>query len=192
VNFIRQAKNLGLFDRFPVFMALGASMEVLEALGTQMPLGQWVGTRYWWQTPDTPVNREFVRRFRDRYQTYPSYNAQNAYVGVRLLATATNTAGSTDSNAVIDALRGLEYEAPMGKLLLRSQDHQAVVNVTWGKTAASPNYDFRILDPIRVFEGNSVARPVEATGCQMDVADARRKSRRPTGDSDGSLRAKRR
>ncbi|MGC9524008.1 MAG: ABC transporter substrate-binding protein [Limnospira sp.] len=191
VTFVRQAANLRLFDRFPVFMELGAAMEVLEALGTQMPLGQWVGSRYWWQTPDTRINREFVRRFRDRYNTYPSYNAQNAYVGVQLLAIATNNAGSTDSNAVIDALKGLEYEAPMGKLTLRPQDHQAVVNVTWGKTAASPDYNFRILDPIRVFDGNTVTRPVEATGCQLAVARVHRQPRRPIGDSDGKLRTRR-
>jgi len=185
VTFVRQATNLGLFDRFPVFMELGAAMEVLQALGGQMPLGQWVGSRYWWQTPDTRVNREFVRRFRDRYNTYPSYNAQNAYVGVQLLATATEQAGSTDSNAVIDALRGLEYEAPMGRLTVRPQDHQAVVNVTWGKTAASPDYNFRILDPVRVFEGEAVTPPPEATGCQMGVADARRKFRHPRGGLSG-------
>ncbi len=167
INFVRQAQSFELFKQFPVYMELGAAMEVLKALGEQMPVGQWVGTRYWWQTPDTEINRNFVAKFREQYQTYPSYNAQNAYVGLKLLALAANTAETTEAKAVIQALEGLEYEAPMGKLVLRQSDHQAIANVTWGKTAASPNYDFRILEPIVVVEGESVTRSPQKTDCKL-------------------------
>ena len=167
INFVRQANSFGLFKQFPVYMELGAALEVLTALGEQMPVGQWVGTRYWWQTPDTEVNRNFVARFRQQYQTYPSYNSQNAYVGLKLLALAANLAGTTETKAVIQVLEGLEYEAPMGKLVLRKSDHQAIANVTWGKTAASSDYNFRILEPIVVIEGQSVTRSPAETGCQL-------------------------
>ena len=167
INFVRQANSFGLFKQFPVFMELGAAMEVLTALGEQMPVGQWVGTRYWWQTPDTEVNRNFVAKYRQKYQTYPSYNAQNAYVGLKLLALAVELAGTTETQAVIQALEGLEYEAPMGKLVLRPSDHQAIANVTWGQTAASPDYSFRILEPMVVIEGNSITRAPAKTSCKL-------------------------
>ncbi len=167
INFVRQANSFGLFKQFPVYMELGAAMEVLTALGEQMPVGQWVGTRYWWQTPDTEVNHNFVAKFRQKYQTYPSYNSQNAYVGLKLLTLAANLAGTTETQAVIQALEDLEYEAPMGKLVLRKSDHQAIANVTWGKTAASSDYHFRILEPIVVIEGQSVTRSPAETGCQL-------------------------
>ena len=167
INFIRQANSFGLFQQFPVFMELGAAMEVLTALGEQMPVGQWVGTRYWWQTPDTEANRNFVSRFRQKYQAYPSYNAQNAYVGLKLLAQAANLAGTIETKAVIQSLKGLEYEAPMGKLVLRSSDHQAIANVTWGKTAASADYNFRILEPIVVLKGDSITRSSTETDCKL-------------------------
>ena len=167
INFVRQANSFGLFKQFPVYMELGAAIEILTALGEQMPGNQWVGTRYWWQTPDTEINRNFVAKFRQKYQTYPSYNAQNAYVGLKLLALAANLAQTTETKAVIQALEGLEYEAPMGKLIIDKSDHQAVANVTWGKTTASPDYDFRILDPIVVVEGDSITRSVKDTKCKM-------------------------
>lgn len=167
INFIRQANSFGLFQQFPVFMELGAAMEVLTALGEQMPVGQWVGTRYWWQTPDTEVNRNFVSRFRQKYQAYPSYNAQNAYVGLKLLAQAANLAGTIETKAVIQSLKGLEYEAPMGKLVLRPSDHQAITNVTWGKTVASADYNFRILEPIVVLKGDSITRSSTETDCKL-------------------------
>ena len=167
VNWIRQAADFGLFSQFPIYMELGAAMEVLTALGKQMPTDQWVGTRYWWPTPDTPVNRQFVQTFRQRYQAYPSYNAQNGYVGLHLLAAAANDAGTSDTDAVIEALEGRQYEAPMGPLTLRADDHQAIVDVTWGKPIASPEYDFHILDPTQVISGESVTRPAPLTQCQM-------------------------
>ena len=167
INFVRQANSFGLFKQFPVYMELGAAMEVLTALGEQMPVGQWVGTRYWWQTPDTEVNRNFVAQFQRQYQSYPSYNAQNAYVGINLMAMAANLTGTIETKAVIETLEGLEYEAPMGKLVLRQSDHQAIANVTWGKTAASPDYNFRILEPIVVVEGDSITRSPQKTGCNL-------------------------
>ncbi|NES82870.1 MAG: ABC transporter substrate-binding protein [Moorea sp. SIO2B7] len=171
INFVRQGNSFGLFEKFPVYMELGAAMEVLTALGEQMPIGHWVGTRYWWQTPDTEVNRNFVAKFRQKYQTYPSYNAQNAYVGIKLLAMAANLAKSTETQAVIKALEGLEYEAPMGKLIIAKSDHQATANVTWGKTAASDDYNFRILEPIVVVEGNSIRRSLTENHCQISIMD---------------------
>ena len=167
VNWIRQANDFGLFSQFPVYMELGAAMEVLTALGEEMPTGQWVGTRYWWPMPDTEVNRRFVEKFRKRYNTYPSYNAQNGYVGLHLLAAAANEAGTTDTEAVIEALEGRQYEAPMGKLTIRAGDHQAIVDVTWGKTIASSEYNFRVLEAIQVVKGESVTRSLPLTGCQM-------------------------
>ena len=169
INFVRQANSFDLFKQFPVYMELGAAIEVLTALGEQMPVNQWVGTRYWWQTPDTEVNRNFVARFRQKYQTYPSYNAQNAYVGIKLLALAANSAGTTETKAVIQALEGLEYEAPMGKLIINKSDHQAIANVTWGKTAANPDYKFRILEPIVVVEGDSITRASKQKKCKKSI-----------------------
>ena len=169
VNFIRQANTFGLFGEFPIYMELGAAMEVLKALGDQMPTEQWVGTRYWWQVPETTVNERFVSKFRDRYNTYPSYNAQNGYVGLHLLAAAANEAGTTDTNTVIEALEGRQYEAPMGTLTLRAADHQAIADVTWGKTATDEGYTFCVLDPIRILKGEAVTRTPAVTGCKLAV-----------------------
>ncbi|RME44349.1 MAG: ABC transporter substrate-binding protein [Chloroflexi bacterium] len=156
VNFVHQGQALGLFQRFPVFMELGAALEVLEALGSTMPEGLWVGTRYWFAWADTPVNRHFVDSFYRQYGRYPSYNAQNAYVGMHLLAQAITEADSLDSRRVIQALEGLSRETPMGWVTLRSQDHQGIANAVWGETQADSAFPFRTLEPVWVFDGNEI------------------------------------
>jgi branched-chain amino acid transport system substrate-binding protein len=157
VRFVRQANTANLWNDFPFYMELGAAMEVLSSLGNEMPTGLQVGTRYWWgHRADVPANKTFVDKFTQQYGTRPSYNAQNAYVGLHLLAAAANEAKSIETDKVIEALRGRTYEAPMGPMTIRPEDHQAVVEVAWGKTAAGTGYDHRILDPIRVLQGDQI------------------------------------
>lgn len=161
VTLICQGQELGLFDRYPVYMGLGAAMEVLETLGETMPEGLWVGTRYWFRWSDTPANQRFVDAYHQRYGSYPSYNAQNAYTGMHLLAQGVNQAGTLEPEAVIQSLEGITWEAPMGQVRLRPEDHQGVANAVWGETRASPDYPFRILDPVWIFEGEEITPPPE-------------------------------
>ncbi len=168
VNFVKQANKMGFFKKgYTVLMSLGAATEVLYALKDQMPTGVWAGTRYWFLANDSPVNKHFVEAYKARYGVYPSYNAQNAYAAVYALRAAIEKAGTTEKMAVIKALEGLTVEVPAGKIYIRPGDHQAVLNVTWGKTAADPNYPIRILKPMVIFKGEEVTPPVEATGCKM-------------------------
>lgn len=168
VNFIKQANKMGFFKKgYTILMSLGAATEVLYALKDQMPLGIWAGTRYWFLANDSPVNKHFVKAYKERYGVYPSYNAQNAYAALYALKYAIEKAGTTDKEAVIKALEGLTFEAPAGKIYIRPEDHQAILNVTWGKTAYDPNYPIRILKPMVIFKGEEVTPPVEETGCKM-------------------------
>jgi len=60
IDFVRQASDMGFFDgKREVLMTLGAATEVLTALKDKMPLGIWVGTRYWFQANDTPCQQGF-------------------------------------------------------------------------------------------------------------------------------------
>ncbi len=166
VTLVRQGRQQGLWN-IPAFMELGAAMEVLETLGPEMPTGIWVGTRYWFQEPKTPTNQKFVDAFNQRYQRYPSYNAQNAYTGLVFLTEAIKKAGSTDQDAVGKALEGMTLDVPQGTTTIRKEDHQAVVNVTWGKTAKSDKFKFRILEPFKVLKAADVTPSPSETGCKL-------------------------
>lgn len=161
VNFLRQAKPMGFFNQgFDVVFVLGAAMEVLEAMGKEMPLGYWAGTRYWFLHSDDPVNVRFYTRFRDRYGHYPSYNAQTAYAGVYAFKHAIELAGTTDREAVVDAMERVRFQAPQGEVRFR-QDHQALVDVTWGVLAdGGSRYTHAILNPTRRFAGEDITPPL--------------------------------
>jgi branched-chain amino acid transport system substrate-binding protein len=168
VNLVRQGNQFGLFKKERrILFELGAAMEVLETLGDQMPTGMWVGTRYWWKVPDTDTNKKFVDAFVKKYSHYPSYNAQNAYTGMKLLAAAAEKAKSVDTDKLIGTLEDFDYTAPMGRIKIRKEDHQALAQGVWGRTAADAKFKFRVLEPITTFKPEEITPPVADTGCKL-------------------------
>lgn len=168
INFIRQASEMGFFKGdFEVLITLGAATEVLSALKDKMPEGLWVGTRYWFLANQSPLNKAFIKSYHDRYGEYPSYNAHGAYGAIYSFKTAAEKAKSIDKEAVIKALEGLKVELPVGTIYIRPEDHQAVTDACWGKTAADPNYPIRILKPMKIFKGKDITPSVAECGCKM-------------------------
>ncbi len=169
VNFVRQAKNLGFFEqKYQVLLTLGAAVEVLSALGEQMPQGVWAGTRYWFAAHDNPINQAFVQAYLERFGAPPSYNAEGAYAAMYLYKAAMEKAGSVDGAAVAKALAGISFDAPNGRLTIRAEDHQAVVAPTWGKLGAfDPKYKVRMLESMRTFKGEDVTPSAAETGCKL-------------------------
>ncbi len=167
VNFIRQGKEMGFFNGdFEVLISLGGATEVLYALKEKMPEGLWVGTRYWFLANDSAINKKFREGYFRRFNQYPSYNAHGAYGAVRTYKAAVEKAETMDKEAVVKAMEGLSIELPVGRITIRPEDHQAVTDACWGKTAADPDYPIRILKPARVFRGKKITPSVEEAGCK--------------------------
>lgn len=169
VNFIRQANNLGLFERDIEFMfTVGAATEVLSALGDQMPEGVWLSTRYWYDAYDNEVNKKFVKAYMDRYESPPSYNAEGAYAAIYAYKKAMEKAGNTDGRAVAQALSGLSLDAPNGTITFREGDHQATVSPDWGRSGPMhPEHGIRTLTDLKKFSGEEVSQPLAETGCVL-------------------------
>lgn len=169
IDFVRQASDMGFFDgKRDVLLTLGAATEVLYALKDKMPEGVWAGTRYWFAGNDTPENQAFVKAYKDKYGVLPSYNAHGAYAAVQAFAAAAKKANSLDKEKIVKALESSSLTLPVGKVTIRPEDHQAITDGVWGKTAADPSSPIRILKPIRHFTGAEITPPVSETGCKMD------------------------
>jgi branched-chain amino acid transport system substrate-binding protein len=168
IDFVRQAADVGFFDgKREVFLTLGAATEVLYALKDKMPEGIWVGTRYWFQANNTPMNKSFVAAYLKRFGVYPSYNAHGAYGAVKAYAAAAAKAKSVDKEKIVAALEGLSIELPVGKITIRPEDHQAITDGVWGKTVKDAQLPIRGLKPIRKFSGKEITPAVSDTNCKM-------------------------
>jgi len=160
VTFIKQALPLGLFDKIKFAFPDGAALETLIPLGKTMPDGLFVASRYFFLTPDSLVNRSFVKVYREKFKEYPDYMAEETYAGVYFLKAAIERAGSTDTEKMIAAVEKepLAWETPEGWKIMRKEDHQVVEDVVWGETAYSEKYGFAILRNMQPIQAEEICR----------------------------------
>ncbi len=166
-DFIRQGQNKDLFSgKLTFLMNLAYSTDVVYGLGMGLPKGLWLGGQYWHKGNDGPENKEFVRRYKEKYKVFPDHNAQNAYTAVRVYKAAVEAAGTTNKEEVVKFLEGITVEAPVGRLHIRAQDHQAVIDSFWGKTGEfDPKLRARTLKPLKMFSGETITRTLYDTDC---------------------------
>jgi branched-chain amino acid transport system substrate-binding protein len=163
VNFIRQAKQAKLFDKIKFAFPVGAALETLVPLGKDTPDGLYMSSRYFFTTPDSVENKEFVKRYFERYKEYPDYMAEETYAGVYFLKAAVERARSTDADAIIKAVERepLAWPTPEGWKIMRGEDHQAVEDVVWGETVLSEKFGFSILKNIEPIQAEQICRTPE-------------------------------
>jgi len=131
--FIIQGSARGIFERSSVVLTTGET--AMHRLGAQMPDGTIIGARgpHGDLAPESQLNDWFRKAYFDRFgtlPTYPSYKMAQALLGVKAAA---DKAGSADQDAVIGALRGLEWEGPSGKVSMTlANGHQAIQDTAYG------------------------------------------------------------
>jgi branched-chain amino acid transport system substrate-binding protein len=77
---------------------------------------------------------------------------------MQFLAEAIRQAGTTETEAVIDALEGLTIMTPIGEQTMRASDHQANRGQFWGQMNPSndPNYPYLIMNPVEYIPADDI------------------------------------
>jgi branched-chain amino acid transport system substrate-binding protein len=163
VDFIKQAKEAKLFEGIKFAFPVGAALETLVPLGKETPAGLYMASRYFFTTPDSAENRDFVKKYHEKYKEYPDYMAEETYAGVYFIKAAVERAGTTDPEAIIKAVEKepLAWLTPEGWKIMRPEDHQVVEDVVWGETEFSEKYGFAVLTNIQSIQGEQICRTPE-------------------------------
>ncbi len=82
--------------------------------------------------------------------------ALQGYVATHFLAAAIEEAGTTETEAVADALEGLTIDTPTGRTTIRAFDHQADPMIWVGSSAQSEEFPFPILNDLVPVAGSDV------------------------------------
>jgi branched-chain amino acid transport system substrate-binding protein len=161
--FITQAAPFKLFDTVKFAFPDGAALETLVPLGKAMPEGIFAAARYFFLTPDSAMNKKFVKTYYDRFKEYPDYMADESYAAVYFLKAAAERAGTLDAEKMIDAVERepLAWETPEGWKIMRKEDHQVVEDVVWGETSYSDKYGFNILKNMQAIQAEQICRTPE-------------------------------
>lgn len=105
---------------------------LVEQIGPSVMAGV-IGSETWtWRVPSmeqSAAGERFSETFIAQHQAYPGSTAASTYAIVRQWADAVQRAGSSDSEAVIQALEGHRYQLLKGPQEWRAFDHQNVQDV---------------------------------------------------------------
>jgi branched-chain amino acid transport system substrate-binding protein len=131
---VREGTTRGIFkDRFVVSL-LSGEPEYLDPLKDDTPVG-WLVTGYPWSAVNTPEHKAFLAAYQKRWNDYPRLGSVVGYTTIKSLAAGIAKAGSTDTEKLIAAFRGLKVDMPFGPIEYRASDHQATMGAFVGKLA---------------------------------------------------------
>ncbi|QHI99496.1 ABC transporter substrate-binding protein [Xylophilus rhododendri] len=132
-KFVREGNTRGLFEKTSVVSVLTGEPEYMDPLKDEAPNG-WIVTGYPWATIATPEHKAFLAAYQARYKDYPRLGSVVGYSAVKSIAAGIRKAGSTDTEKLAAAFKGLPVDTPFGKITYRAQDNQSTMGAFVGKT----------------------------------------------------------
>ena len=132
--FVRAGNARDLFKNVAVVNPLAGDPEYLDTLGEETPEG-WLVLGYPGEQDRRPEHLRFVKAYRAQFGDAPDSAALTGYIGIQAIVAGIKRAGSLDTEAMIRGLRGLEFDTPIGRMLIRRSDHQATHGNWIGKLA---------------------------------------------------------
>ena len=133
LSFVREAKKRGLFEKMFVVGILLGEPEYIDPLALEAPEGMLV-TGYPWYDIPAPAHKEFVARFQKKYDKNPVLGSLVGYITYLSIFDAVRKAGSTDTDKLVTAFRGLKVETPIGPISFRAADGQSTMGAWVGIT----------------------------------------------------------
>jgi branched-chain amino acid transport system substrate-binding protein len=133
-KFVREGSLRETFKDRTMLGLLTGEPEYLDPLGAEAPEG-WTVTGYPWYAIDTPEHNAFLKAYQEKYDDYPRIGSLVGYNAMLSIAAAIEKAGSTETEAIVEAFKGLELDTPSGPITYRALDHQSTMGAWVGTTA---------------------------------------------------------
>jgi branched-chain amino acid transport system substrate-binding protein len=134
VKLVREGNTRGLFEKRAVVSFLTGEPEYIDPLKEETPAG-WIVTGYPWYDVKIPEHAAFLKAYQAKYNDYPRLGSLVGYMTMKSAAAIIAKAGSTDTDKMIAAAKGLEVPSPFGKIVFRASDGQSTLGAFVGKTA---------------------------------------------------------
>ncbi|MFD0678230.1 MULTISPECIES: urea ABC transporter substrate-binding protein [unclassified Paenibacillus] len=141
VAFFKQLKDAGISAKDLTTLSVSIAEEEIRGIGASVLEGHYAAWNYY-QTTDTPENKKFVEAYKAKYgkDRVTDDPIEAGYFGVYLWAEAVKKAGSFDVEKVKEAAKGLEYNAPGGKVMIDGENQHVYKTVRIGQVQADGQF----------------------------------------------------
>lgn len=147
-------------ERFGIELAPGGN--ILPVMKTYKPYPGMEGAIYYYYGfPKNPVNDWLVTEHRKRFNNAPPdfFTAGGMTAAMAVVAGITK-AGGTDTEKLIEAMAGMEFDTPKGKMTFRKDDHQAMQSMYHFKVKKDWKDEFDMLDLVREIPAADIKVPI--------------------------------
>ena len=155
-KFVREGNTRGLFKDRAVVSLLTGEPEYLDPLRDEAPEG-WIVTGYPWYSLKTAEHDKFLLAYQKKWKEYPRLGSIVGYSSLMSVAAAIKKAGSTDTEKMVAAFKGLQVDTPLGRISYRPQDNQSTMGAYVGVTTV--NQGRGIMKNFRYIDGSAVMPP---------------------------------
>lgn len=156
-KFVREGNTRGLFQGREVVSLLTGEPEYLDPLKDEAPNG-WIVTGYPWYGIQTPEHKAFQTAYQAKFNDYPRLGSIVGYSAIKSLAEGMKKAGSTDTEKLVAAFKGLQVPTPFGRITYRPEDNQSTMGGYVGRTKNEGGkgvmVDYRYVDGSKVQPSN--------------------------------------
>ncbi|HET7874318.1 MAG TPA: substrate-binding domain-containing protein [Methylomirabilota bacterium] len=138
----------------------GNVMDLLKAWKSYGLEGMVGGAYYYYEIPKNPVNDWLVREHRKRFNEPPDFFTAGGFAAAMAVITAIQKAGGTDTEKLIAAMEGMEFQTPKGKMIFRKEDHQALQSMYAFKMASKADVAWLVPVLTRELSPQETAPPI--------------------------------
>lgn len=148
-KFVQAGNRQQLFASARVVSMASAGGQSLDPAQSEA-IRDWISIGYPWDQIATPEHQRFLEAYLKKFSQRPQLAAIFGYTTMKAIAAALKKADGADSDALVDALRGLQLESPLGPITFRALDQQASLGAFVGmvsqKDGRSSMSGWRYLD----------------------------------------------
>lgn len=137
-------------SRFDIEIATGGNILAALTAYKELP-GMEGATYYYYEIPQNPVNDWLVEQHFERFGSPPDFfTAGGMAAGLAVVEAIKRAGGADDTEALIEAMEGMEWETPKGTMRFRPEDHQALQVMYHFRTEVQDDKDYGV--PVLVRE----------------------------------------
>jgi branched-chain amino acid transport system substrate-binding protein len=139
----------------------GNVLDILKAFKSYNLEGMVGGAYYYYEIPKNPVNTWLVTEHMKRFKEPPDFFTCGGFAAAMAVVAAIQKAGGTDTDKLIAAMEGMEFQTPKGKMIFRKEDHQALQSMYDFKLTSKPDVAWLIPTLTRELSLQETAPPIQ-------------------------------
>jgi len=119
-------------------------------------------TYYYFGIPKNPANEWLVANHYSKMKAPPDFfTAGGMSAAIAVVEALKKTKGDTNTNKLIEAMEGMSFETPKGKMTFRKEDHQAMQSMYHFKIKADPAFTWGVPELVREIKPEEMMVPIK-------------------------------